>query len=191
MNASTVITINRPPAEVYGRWRDFAALPTFMYHLASVDVRDHRRSHWVAKAPAGRTVEWDAEITEDVPAERIAWRSVGESRVDNRGSVTFTPAPAGQGTELRVEIEVDLPGGPLGKLVAKLFGEDPHQQIKDDVRRFKQIVETGEVVRSDASPAGTKVTNQVSQRAAQPSTRDPSNSSPGTSSPSNSGTVTR
>jgi uncharacterized membrane protein len=168
MKATTVTTIRKPRHEVYARWRDFAALPGFMYHLESVDVLDDRHSHWVAKAPAGRTVEWDAEIVDDVPGERIAWRSVGKAAVDNRGSVTFTDAPADQGTELRVELEVTPPGGPLGALVAKLFGEDPRQQIKDDVRRFKQIAETGEVVRSDASPKGAKATNAVSQRAAQP-----------------------
>ena len=145
------ITVQRSPEEVYQFWRDFRNLPTFMSHLESVEVIDERRSRWRAKAPAGTTVEWEAELVEDQPAERIAWRSIEGSEVDNAGSVRFTPAPGDRGTEIHVELEYDPPGGKLGAIVAKLFGEAPEQQVSGDLRRFKQVMETGEVVHSDAS----------------------------------------
>lgn len=168
MEGRTAITINRSPDEVYAEWRDFERLPTFMYHLESVRTTDDRRSHWVAKGPAGMTVEWDAEITEDVPGSRIAWRSLDGASVKNSGSVRFRPAPKGEGTEVYVEVEYSPPGGALGSVVAKLFGEEPNQQIADDLRRFKQFVETGEIARSDGSPLGTRNRNQVDQHDAHP-----------------------
>jgi uncharacterized membrane protein len=125
-----------------------------MYHLEEVQVRGSGRSHWKAKAPAGATVEWDAEMTEDRPNERIAWRSLPDADVTNSGSVEFRRAPGNRGTEVRVEIRYDPPSGKLGALVAKLFGEEPSQQIGDDLRRLKQVLEVGEVVRSEASPEG-------------------------------------
>jgi len=145
------ITLNRAPEEVYRFWRDFQNLPRFMNHLESVQVMDERRSHWVAKGPAGKSVEWDAEITNDRPNELIAWRSLEGSDVENYGTVRFKPAPGNRGTEVRVEVEYNPPGGALGAGVAKLFGEAPEQQIKDDLFRLKQVLETGEVVKSDAS----------------------------------------
>jgi uncharacterized membrane protein len=137
--------------EVYGFWRDFANLPRFMRHLESVQVHDDGRSHWVAKAPAGRTVEWDAETTEDRPNELIAWRSLPGADVRNSGSVAFAPAPGGRGTEVRVTLEYDPPLGKLGSKIAMLFREEPGQQVYDDLRHFKQVMETGEIVFSDAT----------------------------------------
>jgi uncharacterized membrane protein len=145
------ITVRRSPEEVYRFWRDFQNLPRFMDHLESVRIIDDRRSRWVAKAPAGRSVEWDAEIVEDRPNERIAWRSLPESDVPNEGVVYFAPAPADQGTEIHVELHYQPPGGKLGALAARLFGEEPNQQVKGDLRRLKQVLELGEVVHSDAS----------------------------------------
>ena len=168
MEGRSAITINASPEEVYGAWRDFARLPSFMYHLESVSVTGDRQSHWVAKGPAGTRVEWDAEITEDVPGERIAWRSLEGSSVENVGSVRFRPAPGDQGTEVHVELNYSPPGGAVGSAVAKLFGEEPNQQISDDLRRFKQILETGEVVRSEGSPLGSRTQNQASQQEARP-----------------------
>lgn len=154
-NGATVrvksVTINHPPEEVYRFWRDFQNLPRFMSHLESVQVTGENRSHWVAKAPAGTTVEWDAEITEDRPNELIAWRSLEGADVNNSGSVRFERAPGGRGTEVTVELQYDPPGGVIGASIARLFGEEPEQQIKGDLARFKQVMETGEVVRSDAS----------------------------------------
>lgn len=168
MRARTAITINRPVDDVYRYWRDFKNLPGFMAHLESVEVTGDRQSHWVADAPAGRSVQWDAEITDDTPGERVAWRSLDGADVANSGSVEFAPAPRGQGTEVTVEIEYEPPGGKLGAAVAKLFGEEPLQQVKDDLRRCKQVLETGEVLRSDGTPDGTKSLRQLEQRPAQP-----------------------
>lgn len=153
------IVVNESPEEVYRRWRDFESLPTFMRHLESVRETGEGRSHWVAKSPTG-TVEWDAEITEDRPGELIAWRSLEGADVYNAGSVSFTAAPGDRGTIVKVQIDYDPPGGVLGSTVAKLFGEEPSQQIQSDLRRFKQILETGEVVVSDATLSGSGLTDQ-------------------------------
>jgi uncharacterized membrane protein len=167
MQARSTVTVNRDPGTVYSAWRDLARLPEFMAHVESVTVADGR-SHWVARAPAGTTVEWDAEITDDVPGERVAWRSVEGSGVGNRGEVRFVPAPGGRGTEVHVELTYEQPAGAAGAVVATLFGEHPHQQVLDDLRRFKQLVETGEVARSDGAPFGTRTPGQLVQRAARP-----------------------
>jgi uncharacterized membrane protein len=163
------LVINRAPEELYQRWHDFESLPTFMHHLESVSVTGGGRSHWVAKAPAGTTVEWDAEVTEDRPNELIAWRSLEGADVYNAGSVRFEPAAGNRGTVVTVEIEYNPPGGLIGADIAKLFGEDPSQQVYADLRRFKQLVETGEVVVSDATLRGTGLTEQ---RPAQPTDGD-------------------
>jgi uncharacterized membrane protein len=168
MQARSAVTIRHPVEVVYGFWRDLTNLPSFMSHLESVKPSGDRRSHWTANAPAGATVDWDAEIVEDTPNRRIAWRSLEGSKVANSGSVTFTPAPGGRGTEVRVELTYDPPGGALGKVVAKLFGEEPQQQVSDDLRRLKQVLETGQVVVSEGSPEGTRFLRLLKQRPAQP-----------------------
>jgi uncharacterized membrane protein len=145
------ITVRRDPGEVYAFWRDFERLPTFMRHLESVRVTGERTSHWVAKGPAGKMVEWDAEIILDRPNELIAWRSVEGSDVFNAGTVRFTPAPGERGTEVRVDLAYDPPGGKIASKVAMLFRKEPGQQVQDDLRHFKQVLELGEVVASDAS----------------------------------------
>lgn len=145
------LTVNRPPDVVYSFWRNFENLPRFMEHLESVTVMDDRQSHWKARAPGGTTVEWDAEITEDQPGRLIAWRSLQGADVSNRGIVRFLPAPGSRGTEIHVELRYEPPAGRLGTIAAKLFGEEPGQQVDRDLRRLKQVLETGEVVRSDAS----------------------------------------
>ena len=145
------ITVARPVEECYATWRDLERLPRFMRHLESVTMLDARRSHWVAKAPAGARIEWDAETIEDVPNERIAWRSLPGSDVHNAGTVAFRPAPQGRGTEVRVIMEYKPPFGKLGQKVAKLFREEPGQQVYDDLRHFKQLLEVGEIVLSDAT----------------------------------------
>lgn len=143
------ITINRPIEQVYGFWRSFENFPRFMAHLQSVEKLDERRSRWRATAPAGTSVAWDAETTEEVENERLAWRSVEGSDVHTAGTVRFDRAPGARGTEVRVSLEYTPPGGALGRAVAWLFGEEPGQQVSDDLRRFKQIMETGEVVLSE------------------------------------------
>jgi uncharacterized membrane protein len=145
------VTISQPVETVYAFWHDFENLPRFMDHLESVRVTSDRESHWVAKAPAGTTVAWDAETVEDRPNELIAWRSLPSASVPNSGEVRFVEASGGRGTEVHVELRYDPPAGKLGALVAKLFGEEPGQQVAGDLRRLKQVLETGEVVHSDAS----------------------------------------
>ncbi|HVY25132.1 MAG TPA: SRPBCC family protein [Polyangiaceae bacterium] len=144
------ITIDRSPDAVYAYWRDLENLPRFMAHLEAVR-EDAEGSLWRAKGPAGSTVEWRAEITIDKPNETIAWRSLEGASVPNRGVVRFKPGPGGRGTELHVELTYDPPAGVLGAAIAKLFGEEPGQQIAGDLRRLKQVLETGGVVHSDAS----------------------------------------
>ncbi|HEX2137594.1 MAG TPA: SRPBCC family protein, partial [Microvirga sp.] len=149
------VVIGRPVEQVYRFWRDFENLPRFIGHLDSVRALSERRSRWRAKAPLGRTVEWDAEIVEDRPNERIAWRSLEGADVDNAGSVAFERAPGGRGTVVRVELRYDPPGGGLiGATIARLFGKEPGQEVQEDLRAFKQVMETGEVVRSEATAQG-------------------------------------
>jgi uncharacterized membrane protein len=148
------VTVNRPPEEVYRFWRDFQNLPRFMNHLESVSDLGSGRSHWVAKAPAGKTVEWDAEVYNEKENELIAWRSLEGADVDNAGSVRFEPAPEGRGTTVRVTLKYDPPAGKLGSLVAKLWGEEPSQQIEEDLRRFKQVMEAGEIPTTEGQSSG-------------------------------------
>jgi uncharacterized membrane protein len=167
MNARAAITIRRPVEEVYAFWHNFENLPRFMAHLRSVELLGGDRSRWTAKAPAG-VVTWEAEIVADKANELIAWRSLENADVHNTGSVRFAPAPSGQGTEVIVELEYTAPVGKLGATVARLLGEEPVQQMRDDLRRFKQVMETGEVIRSEGSPEGTSSRVQLKQRPARP-----------------------
>lgn len=150
------ITIQKTAEELYNFWRNFENLPQFMKHLESVTVKGDHQSHWVAKAPANTTVAWDAEITNDAPNERIAWRSLEGADVMNAGEVRFVPAPAGRGTEVHVSMIYDPPAGALGALVAKLFGEEPGQQVEGDLRRFRAIMETGEVPTVEGQSSGRR-----------------------------------
>ncbi|MFC0304962.1 SRPBCC family protein [Rhizorhabdus histidinilytica] len=139
------VTINRPRAEVYAYWRDFATLPTFMDNVERVDRIDEKRSHWVVKAPAGRTVEWDSVITEEREGETIAWASTEGADVPNSGRIDFRDAPGGRGTQVTATIVYDPPAGAVGKLIAKIFQREPAIQARRDLRRFKQLMETGEI----------------------------------------------
>ncbi|MEU6807935.1 SRPBCC family protein [Streptomyces sp. NPDC046831] len=172
MELTATTTVVRPPDEVYGLWSDLKRLPEFMAHLDEVRVTGPRTSHWRASAPFGKTVEWDAETTQDVPGQLIAWQSVHGADIGNSGEVRFVPAPGGRGTEIRVTLRYDLPGGALGKAAARYFGEEPHQQLDDDLRRFKQVAETGEVVRSEGAPGGKRARGEFPQRPARPLTED-------------------
>jgi len=149
------VTINRSPEELYRFWRNFQNLPRFMKHLESVrETSDRRSSHWVAKARAGAKIEWGAEITEDRPNELIAWRSLEGSDIDCVGSVRFERAPGGRGTIVKVEMRYSPPAGRLGAIAAKFLGEGPGWRIKDDLRRFKQMMEVGEIITTEGQPAG-------------------------------------
>jgi uncharacterized membrane protein len=137
--------VNRPAEELYQFWRNFENLPQFMTHLESVHVVDEKRSHWVAKAPAGMKAEWDAEIVQDHPNSLLAWRALPGADVENAGSVRFEPAPDGPGTLVQVHLEYQPPAGRLGAVVARLFGKAPEKQIAAELFRFKQLMETGEI----------------------------------------------
>lgn len=147
------VTINKSPAELYQFWHNFENLPKFMTHLESVTTSDEKRSHWKAKAPLGTTVEWDAEVTSDVENERIGWKSVEGSEIPNSGVVEFRPT-TNRGTELRVVLTYEPPAGQLGALVAKLFGEEPNGQVREDLRRFKQLMESGAIMTVDGQTSG-------------------------------------
>jgi uncharacterized membrane protein len=150
------VTINKPADELYRFWHDFEKLPTFMKHLKSVKVYNEKRSHWIANAPLGNSVEWDADILEDRENEFISWASVEGADVDNSGFVRFKKAPGDRGTEVKVVLEYNLPGGALASVIAKLFGEEPEQQIGDDLRRFKMLMEAGEIATTEGQPSGRK-----------------------------------
>jgi uncharacterized membrane protein len=166
--ASAAVTVNRSRSETYRQWRDLERLPEFMAHLRSVTTEESGRSHWEATGPAGSTVRWDAEIVEDREGEEISWRSLEGADVENTGSVRFSDAAGGRGTEVVVDLRYRPPGGRAGAVVAKLLGEEPNQQLRDDLRRFKQVVEVGEVVRSEGSPSGQSTGQQLAQRPAEP-----------------------
>jgi uncharacterized membrane protein len=149
------VTINRPREELYAFWRNFANLARFMENIHSVTVLDDSRSHWVVSAPAGKSVEWDSLIEEDVPNERISWRSIENTGIRHGGRVEFRPAHGGRGTEVSAVIAYDPPAGALGKVVAKLFQKEPRIQARRDLRRFKQLMEAGEIATAqppDAAP---------------------------------------
>ena len=150
------VTINRPRAEVFAFWRDFRNLARFLDNIERVDVLDDRRSHWVVSAPAGETVEWDSMITEEDDDRLIAWQSVEGADIKHTGRIEFRDGPPGRGTEVTATIVYDPPAGEAGKLIAKLFGKEPKVQARHDLRRFKQLMETGEISTSDAPDAAPR-----------------------------------
>lgn len=138
------VTINRPRAELFAFWRDFANLAGFMENVERVEKLDGRRSHWVVKAPKG-TVEWNSVVTEERDGEFIAWASEEGAEVRNSGRIDFRDAQDGRGTIVSATILYDPPAGAIGKLVAKIFQREPAIQARRDLRRFKQLMETGEI----------------------------------------------
>jgi uncharacterized membrane protein len=146
------VTINKPAAELFAYFRDFSKLSSFMENVVRVDVLDGLRSHWVVKAPAGRTVEWDARITEEREGELIAWTSEDGADIANAGRIEFRDAGA-RGTVVTATIAYDPPAGTIGKLIAKLFQREPAIQARRDLRRFKQLMETGEIATSSRTAA--------------------------------------
>ncbi|WP_375447710.1 SRPBCC family protein [uncultured Fibrella sp.] len=159
LEISRSITINKPRNEVYQYWRKLENLPKFMKHLQSVTQLDDRRSHWVAPVPGTEkiesigNIEWDAEIVEEVENEKLIWRSVADATVDNAGEVRFQDAPPNRGTEVHVTIRYTPPAGQLGTSVAKLLQPAFRQMVKEDIRRFKRIMETG-MIPSNEGPSG-------------------------------------
>lgn len=152
----TVTISTKSPEELYQFWRNFENLPYFMKHLKHVSVINNTRSHWIASAPMGGSVEWDAEIINEQENRLIAWASVEGADIDNSGFVRFQRAPEGRGTEVKVVIEYNPPGGVVGDAIAKLFGEEPQQQIGDELRRFKMLMEAGEIATTEGQPSGRR-----------------------------------
>jgi uncharacterized membrane protein len=147
------ITVGRPVNEVYAFWKDFTNFPRFMRHVESIERLDGGRSRWRATGPAGTRAEWVSEMVEERENELLAWQTVGESDLYHAGKVTFRPAARSEGTTVTVEMQYAPPGGRVGAALLKLFRKEPGQQVADDLRRFKQVMEIGEVVYSDASIA--------------------------------------
>ncbi|MEJ8629779.1 SRPBCC family protein [Sphingomonas sp. I4] len=145
------VTINRPVADLYAWWRHFPNLADVMENVERIDILNDRRSHWVVKAPGGTTVEWDAVVTDDREGEIIAWASAEGADIANSGRVTFRDAGA-RGTVVTATILYDPPAGVIGKLVAKLFQREPNIQVRRDLARFKQLMETGEVATNAMNP---------------------------------------
>ena len=146
------VTINLPIGEVYRFWRNFENLPKFMKHLESVAVREEGLTHWVAKGPAGMRVEWDARIINEIDNRLVAWQSIEVSTIATAGSVNFDET--GHGTRVRVHFQYSPPGGRLGAAVASILGEEPRLQVRADMRRFKQLLETGEIPTIEGQTSG-------------------------------------
>lgn len=159
------VTIDKPREELYRFWRNLENLPRFMQHLESVKEIDNKHSHWVAKGPAGHSVQWRAEIINEAENERIGWRTLEGSDVDNAGSVHFKPAPGG-GTLVQISLQYNPPGGAVGAILAKLFGEEPSQQIHEDLRRFKALMETGEIPTTAGQPSGRQAAKKTTSAGA-------------------------
>ena len=154
VNVLQSITINRSIEELYRFWRNLENLPQFMRHLESVEKVTDTISHWKAKGPGGTTVEWNAEIYNEEPSKLIAWRSIEGSDVVSAGSVNFDNAGPGRGTRVTVNLQYSPPGGKIGARIARLFGRDAETEIREDLRRFKQLVEAGEVPTTSGQPRG-------------------------------------
>jgi uncharacterized membrane protein len=160
----TVTIQNKSPEELYTFWRNFENLPTFMNNLQSVRIvnetrfssRDATRTHWAAKSPLGNSIEWDAEMLIDRPNELITWASAPEADVANSGSVRFTPAYPGRGTEVKLVLEYSPPGGGITDAIAKVFNQSPEQQIVEDLRHFKMLMETGEIATTEGQSTGRR-----------------------------------
>ncbi len=149
-------TIMRPVGEVYSFWRDFSNLAAAMRNVCEVQTMGDRLTHWTVRGPAGTTVEWDAEITEDVPNERLSWHTREGSQISHSGSVHFRPILGGEATELSVSLQYEMPGGRAGSVIARLFGKHPEHQIREDLRALKSLLEAGEAPTTDGQPSGRR-----------------------------------
>ena len=149
------IRVNKSADELYRFWRDFENLPKIMSHLEKVTTKDGKRSHWVAKGPLNTSVEWDAVITDERPNDSIAWRAVSDADVPNEGSVKFRRVGMNS-TDIIVSLTYHPPGGKVGESIAKLFGEEPSQQVSDDLEKFKEAVEAGRITLGSTTTMGTR-----------------------------------
>jgi uncharacterized membrane protein len=152
MRVRESVRLEVPVADVFRFWRRLDRLPSIMSHLERVTEGSNGRSHWVAAGPAGLRVEWDAEIIDEVENHVLAWRSLPNSDVDTAGSVNFETVRGGQSTQVDVHLHYAPPAGKAGALVASLFGREPSQMIREDLRHFKQRLEAGEIPRAASTP---------------------------------------
>lgn len=150
------LNINRSPETCYRFWRDFANFPNFMQHVDEVRMLDATRSHWKVRAPLGRQVEWTAELVSDVPSQQLGWRTVDDAAITHAGVVRFAPGTGGRGTRIQVDLDYAAPLGKAGMRLAQLLGEEPSLQVAQDLRRFKQLIETGEIPTTAGQPAGRR-----------------------------------
>jgi len=150
------VAVSKSPQECYDFWRDVSNLSKFSPMLESVTKLDERRSHWILRGPRGARIEWDSEITADQPGQRIAWHSLQGSNVQHSGVVSFARAPGGRGTYVSVTMHYRAPGGRVAGGLAKLLGKDPNHEMREDLRRFKSAIETGEVPSTRGQPSGRR-----------------------------------
>jgi uncharacterized membrane protein len=160
------VTINRPREELYAFWRDFSNLARVMENIERIEVLDDKRSRWEVKAPAGRTVEWEAHVIKDEPGRLIVWESAPGADIKNAGQVEFKDAPGGRGTEVHATIVYEPPGGQIGEFFAKLFQKDPGIEARRDLRRFKQLMETGEIATTKSPGAGPSTRDNLKTKGA-------------------------
>jgi uncharacterized membrane protein len=160
--------INCSPQEAYQFWRNFENLPRFMHHLDTVTMLDDRRSRWIALGPLGRRIHWDAEIVAERENELISWRSLPGSDISVDGFVEFSAAPANRGTVVSATVLYESPAGKLGHTVAKLLGKDPGFLMRQDLRRFKALIETGEIPTTEGQPHGPRSATAALARAVDP-----------------------
>jgi uncharacterized membrane protein len=166
VTVNRTLIVNRTPEELYRFWRHFENLPRFMRSVESVRALDGRRSHWVAKGPLGMPIEWDSEVIGDSPNSSIAWRSLPGSDLEMSGTVRFTRTRGGKGALVELEMRYVPPAGKLGSAVATLLGREPGRAIGEDLRRFKQLMEAGEIPTTEGQPAGPSLTRSVISRVA-------------------------
>jgi uncharacterized membrane protein len=152
----TMTIQNKSPEELYTFWHDFENLPTFMKNLQSVQIVNQTRSHWAVKSPLGNRIEWDTEMLIDRPNELITWASVPGGDIDNSGSVRFMPAAPGRGTEVKLVLEYSPLGGAITDAIAKVFNQSPEQQIVEDLRHFKMLMEAGEIATTEGQSSGLR-----------------------------------
>ncbi len=172
VHIETSIAINKSPEELYRFWRDFRNLPLFMKNLESVTESDNAHSHWTVKGIGNGRVEWDAEVYNEIENELIAWRTLEAADVVNAGSVRFEKAPGGRGTFVRITVNYNPPAGKIGATVAQLFGSEPAQLIKEDLRRLKQMLETGEIATIDGQTSGRAIADESGAPSETPNSED-------------------
>jgi uncharacterized membrane protein len=151
---SSSIAVSRTPEECYRYWRDFQKLPLFFKNLKEIHGDGDGRLHWVSRGPNGKEIPWSMELTEDIPGHLIAWRSVGDTRITESGSVRFEPIGGGKGTIVRLHVQHELPSPTAARVISTLLGSDPMLRVRKTLMRFKQLLETGEIATTEGQPAG-------------------------------------